>query len=85
MKNTGGEIEIFFDDLNEDSQKEFLKAMGMKTSDEGNYDMVPIAVIPIPEIDDGEIIDDMLNKEMTQEDIKAVREWALSGSGEVLK
>ena len=59
MKNTGSEIEIFLDDLQEDVQKEFLKSMGMETSDEGNYDIVPIAVIPIPEIDDGEIIDNI--------------------------
>ena len=79
MKNTGSEMEIYFDDLNEDVQKEFLKVMGMETSDEGNYDVVPIAVIPIPEIDDGKIMDNMLNKDLTQNEIKDVRKWALPG------
>ena len=77
MKNTGSDIEMYFDDLNEDSKKEFLKAMGMETSSEGNYDIVPIAVIPIPEIDDGKIIENMLNKDLTEKEIKAVRKWAL--------
>lgn len=52
MKETGSEIEIFFHDLNEDAQKKFLKAMGIETGDEGNYDIIPIAIVPIPEIDD---------------------------------
>ena len=56
MKNTGSEIEIYFDDLQEDVQKEFLKAMGMETNSEGNYEIVPIAIVPIPEIDDGKMI-----------------------------
>lgn len=61
--------------------------MGIETSDEGNYDTFPIAVVPIPKIDDGKIMDDMLNKEMTQDEIKVVRKWALSGqaSSEELK
>lgn len=53
MKVMKTEIEIFLDDLQEDVQKEFLKAMGIETSDEGNYDVIPIAIVPIPEIDDG--------------------------------
>jgi len=53
MKETGSEIEIYFDDLDEEAQKKFLKAMGIETSDEGNYDVVPIAIVPVPEIDDG--------------------------------
>ena len=52
MKNTGNEIEIYFDDLNEDTKEEFLKAMRMENSNEGNYDVVPIAVVPIPEIEE---------------------------------
>lgn len=50
MKVTETEIEIFLDDLQEDVQKEFLKVMGIKTSDEGNYEVFPIAVTPIPEL-----------------------------------
>lgn len=53
MKETGSEIEIYFHDLNEEAQKKFLKAMGIETSDEGNYDVIPIAIVPMPEIDDG--------------------------------
>ena len=87
MKNIGNEIEVYFDDLSEDSKKEFLKAMGMETSDEGNYDVVPIAIISIPEIDDGKIMVDMLNRDISQDEIKAVRKWALpeSTSDEMLK
>lgn len=77
MKETGNEIEIYFDDLQEDAQKKFLKAMEIETSDKGNYDIVPIAIVPIPEIDDGKILNDTLNKELTDEQIKAVRDWAL--------
>lgn len=51
MKDTGSEIEIYFDDLNEDTKKKFLKAMGIETSEEGNYDVFPIAFVPIPEIE----------------------------------
>lgn len=49
MRITETEIEIFLDDLQEDVQKEFLKAMGIKTSGEGNYEIFPIVVVPIPE------------------------------------
>lgn len=49
------EIEIFFSDLNEEAQKIFLEAQGMKDPDEGNYDTFPIAVVPIPETEDQEI------------------------------
>jgi hypothetical protein len=47
MKETGSEIEIYFHDLNEDAQKKFLKAMGIETSDEGNYGVIPIAIVPM--------------------------------------
>jgi len=49
MRVTETEIEILLGDLQEDAQKEFLKAMGIKTSDEGNYEVFPIAIVPIPE------------------------------------
>lgn len=77
MKETGSEIEIYFDDLNEDAQKKFLKAMGIETSDEGNYDVFPIAIVPMPEIDDGKIMNEMINRDLTDDQIKAVRDWAL--------
>lgn len=49
MKITKTEIEIYFDDLNKEAQDKFLEAMGIKTSDEGNYEIFPIAIAPIPE------------------------------------
>jgi hypothetical protein len=49
MKETGSDIEVYFVDLNENAQKKFLKAMGIETSDKGNYDIVPIAILHKPE------------------------------------
>ncbi len=46
MKMTKENIEIFFSDLTDAAQKEFLKAAGLKSASEGNYDIFPIAVIP---------------------------------------
>jgi len=43
------EIEIAFDDLTEEAQREFLEAVGLSCPEDGNYDVQPIAVIPIPE------------------------------------
>lgn len=54
MKKTADGIEIYFDDLCEDAQKKFLEAMGIETKDEGNYDTFPIAIVPIPESENGE-------------------------------
>jgi len=42
--NKEGFIEIFLDDLKKDVQKEIVEILG-----EDNYDIVPIAVIPVPE------------------------------------
>ncbi len=49
MKVTKNDIEIYFNDLNKEAQEKFLEAMGIKTSDEGNYEVFPIAVTPVPE------------------------------------
>lgn len=49
MKITKSDIEIYFSDLNKEAQDKFLEVMGIKTSDEGNYDTFPIAVAPVPE------------------------------------
>jgi hypothetical protein len=49
MKVTEEGIEISFFDLNEEAQKEFLRAVGLESSDDGNYDIFPIAVVPVPE------------------------------------
>lgn len=41
-------LEIYFDDLSENAQKEFIKIYG----DNGNYDITPLAKIPISDSDD---------------------------------
>lgn len=41
-------IEIFWDDLTTQKQNEILEALG----ENGNYDVIPIATIYIPEEDD---------------------------------
>lgn len=74
MKVAETEIEIFLSDLQEDVQKEFLKTMGMETSSEGNYDVIPVAIIPLPKIDDGKIIENTINRELTEDQIKVVRD-----------
>ena len=38
-------FEIYFNDLNEETQKAFLEFMGMTDSKEGNYDIFPLATI----------------------------------------
>ncbi len=45
----GGYIEVYFDDLNEEAKKMFLGAMGLDSEEDGNYDVVPITTIAIPE------------------------------------
>lgn len=42
-------IQIYFDDLSVEAQREFLKAMNLESAEDGNYDTMPIAVVPIPE------------------------------------
>jgi len=44
-----GIVEIYYDDLTDEAQKIFLEATGIKSPEEGNYDILPIAEIPIPE------------------------------------
>ncbi len=46
------DFEIFFSDLTAEAQKRFLDFMALKTVDEGNYDVMPIAVIPFPQEDE---------------------------------
>ncbi len=46
MKITKENIEIFFSDLTDEAQKEFLKVAGLKSAFERNYDIFPIAIIP---------------------------------------
>jgi len=49
------EIEIYFNDLTTRKQHEILKASGAKNVDElvweNNWDIVPVATIPINDID----------------------------------
>lgn len=70
MKETESEIEIYFDDLNEETQKKFLKAMGIETSDEGNYDVIPIAIVPMSEIDDGKTKNEDIDSQQSIRDTK---------------
>ncbi len=49
MKVTEEGIEISFYDLSDEAQKEFLKAVGLESASDGNYDVFPIAVVPVPE------------------------------------
>jgi len=42
-------FEIMIRDLKDDVQKDVLAFLGIKTVEDGNYDVVPIAVIPKPE------------------------------------
>lgn len=49
MKIVNDVIELSFYDLNGIAQQKFLKAMGLVFPSEGNYNILPIAVISIPE------------------------------------
>jgi len=40
---------IYFEDLNEKAQKEFLKSSNIESAEEGNYDLTPIAIIEVGE------------------------------------
>lgn len=41
--------EIYVRDLKADVQKNVLAFLGLKTAEDGNFDVVPIAVLPKPE------------------------------------
>jgi len=38
-------VEIYFSELKEEAQKKVLKALGLKTPEEGNYDVFPLFVL----------------------------------------
>ncbi len=40
-------FEVMFDDLTEEAQRRFLEFQGLGDSKDGNYDIVPIAVIEL--------------------------------------
>jgi len=43
-----GELEIYLSDLTPEAQKRVLAFLGIKTAEEGNLDVYPIATIPKP-------------------------------------
>jgi hypothetical protein len=43
------DFEIFFNDLTAEAQKRFLDYTGLKSAEEGNYDVIPIVVVPFGE------------------------------------
>jgi hypothetical protein len=45
------DFEIFFSDLTVEAQKRFLDFVNLKEAEDGNYDVMPIAVIPIPQME----------------------------------
>ena len=42
-------FEIFFNDLNEDAQKEFLKFAGVEDESELNHELAPLAIVDVEE------------------------------------
>ena len=42
-------FDIYFDDLKEEVQKEYLKFLNIEPSDESNLDLAPIAIVEIDE------------------------------------
>lgn len=42
-------FEIMFDDLTEEAQARFLEFQGLESSEDGNYDIVPIAIVDLEE------------------------------------
>lgn len=38
-------VEVFFADLRREKQQELLEALGLKGPDEGNFELVPLAVL----------------------------------------
>lgn len=45
------EIEIFFDDLSTDKQKEILEAAGIESASEMNWDVIPITTVEFEEFE----------------------------------
>ena len=42
-------FEIYFSDLTEQAQKEFLEVAGLQSAEDGNYDVFPIATLELGE------------------------------------
>ncbi len=49
MKVTKDGVEIYIHDLNVMARIHFREAMGLEPGDDGNYDVFPIAIVPLPE------------------------------------
>lgn len=47
MDEWNHDIEIMFEDLNEETQKVVLEAMGIEKPEEANLDAFPLFVLPI--------------------------------------
>ena len=45
----GKDFEIYFYDLTEDAQKRLLEEAGLKDESEANWDVFPVAFVPIEE------------------------------------
>lgn len=57
MKVRTDQIEIFMNDLKEESQKKILKTLGINGQNDGNFDVVPLSIAP------REITEERSNKE----------------------
>jgi len=42
-------LEIMFDDLNNEAQREVLRFYGCETPEDGNFDIVPLFVLQVEE------------------------------------
>ena len=45
------EVEIYFDDLRKEKQKELLQAFGIKSPEDLNWDVFPVAIVPVSDRD----------------------------------
>lgn len=54
------EIEIYFRDLNEGKQREFLQAAGISSPEEANWDVFPLGIIPVSEGEELEVEEKIL-------------------------
>ena len=44
-------FDIYFSDLKEETQKEYLKFLNINSPDEANLNLTPIAIVEIDEVD----------------------------------
>jgi len=54
-------LEIYFSDLVKDAQTKVLKFYNLATPDDGNLDIVPIAILDVEDMDDYEGMDVLLD------------------------